>query len=135
MITVNRGVPGSLQFLLFASQACAARVITATILLVDGRVEISTETKDDGAANQDQVWEYLKTLEFPGSSGHGGKGIEIVPDKGNPLQATLKGTIRVAIQYGGVAEVTELRLVRKSKDSSSWRIHSRDVDALAKKRK
>jgi hypothetical protein len=117
-------------------EASADRALIANILLIDGRVELAAGTTDDGTASRDQVWQYLKRIVFRGSSGYLGGGLfRLVPDQGNPLQATLKGKIRVAIEYGGAAEATELRLVRKDRDSLDWRIHPDDVDALAGKRR
>lgn len=115
---------------LYLGQATfAARIIDAEIALFEGRI-VMAGTRDDGKADPATVWSYLKKVTFGD-----GRSLQIRPDKDNPLQATLKGKIKVRMDYGGEAETTKLRLIRSRETDSSWKIHPDDVDELAKPRK
>jgi hypothetical protein len=54
----------------------------------------------------------------------------IQPDADHPLQATLRGKIKVSGRYSYTREVSSLRLVRKSEAESRWQIAPEEVDRL-----
>jgi hypothetical protein len=54
----------------------------------------------------------------------------IKPDADDPLQATLKGKIKVEGRYSYTREVPSLRLVRKSETDNQWQIAPEEVDRM-----
>ena len=110
------------------SAAFAARIGTIEIR-VDGKVLLRGSTHDNGAPPPSVVWRYLSRPTGLDEL-RPEPGVEIVPDAGDPLRATLKGKIVVEVQFAGKAEVSELRLVRKS-PSAGWSVAEEDVARMA----
>ncbi|MFO0817518.1 MAG: hypothetical protein U1A77_06225 [Pirellulales bacterium] len=113
-------------------QAWAVRVVSFEILL-DGKLVLRGQVGDNGNANANEVWDYLKTLEFQEperrfvpEKERAADDFHIVPDEGNPLQATLRGEIRLFARYGGDIRVKELKLVRATPKATKWRLSPED---------
>lgn len=104
------------------THAFAARYVPFRVQL-DTKDVLEAGTGDNGSPNEDAVWRYLNRLEFEPV-----KDFRVEPDPDDVLRATLKGKIRITANYGGTVEVEELHLVRKSKDSTKWKMVSEDVE-------
>ena len=74
------------------------------------------------------MWRYLKRLELRPVKGSKGE-----PDSDDPLRATLKGKLTIESRYGGLAEVSELKLVRE-KDNAPWKVAPAEVERTFKSR-
>ena len=61
------------------------------------------------------------------------QGIKVEPDSDDPLRATLKGKLTIESRYGGLAEVSELKLVRE-KDNAPWKVAPAEVERTFKSR-
>lgn len=105
--------------------ARAERIVDAHIRLLDRHVVLRASEADDGRADSDAVWQYLKEIRFRDS-----RDIAILPDADDPLRATLRGEIRVAIRYGGSIRVSLLTLVREKKTANEWAILPEQVDKM-----
>jgi len=143
--------------LLSAKPAEAAVFIKFRIYL-NGQFILVTGTFDNGRTNKDGLWDYLKKLSLAtpravdfaelmpsaerikflrDDSARHAAGLRpqrepfvIEPDADQPLQATLKGKIKVEGRYSYTREVSSLRLVRKSETESHWQIAPEEVDRL-----
>ena len=114
--------------LLVCSQpAFAVRLVKFTVS-IGGKDVLETSTGDDGRQDADTVWRYLKRLELRPV-----KGSKVEPDSDDPLRATLKGKLTIESRYGGLAEVSELKLVRE-KDNAPWKVAPAEVERTFKSR-
>jgi hypothetical protein len=109
------------------STALAVRYVKFEIS-VDGKVALVASRGDTGQGS-DIVWWYLKQLKLRPV-----KGYEVKPDGNQPLQATLKGKVRIHARYGGDVTVNELKLVRDSVDGR-WMVDPNEVERTRKLRK
>ncbi len=128
MSTKSKCAWGVVVLIVLPSIARAARAIDTEIVLLGGRVVLTWDKLDSGTADVDTVWRYLKDAQFGGE-----RGFRIIPDKDNPLRATLEGDIIVRIRYGGSAKVNRLIMMRE-KDASAWRIEPAQIENLLKTR-
>jgi hypothetical protein len=96
---------------------------------LDGKVVLEAHRLDQGQ-EPDVVWDYLKGLEFQPE-----KDFRVPVDPDNPLQATLKGKVRIFARYGGDVTVSTLRLVRDRKELDKWRLDPKEVEKTLKLRK
>ncbi len=132
---------GAAFVLLFvASEAQAGRVVSFDVLL-DGKVVLEGRKLDQGE-DADTAWGYLSFLRFEQPNPdyipekeRPAKGFAIVPDKDDPLKATLKGKIRVFCRYAGDVELDSLKLVRAKKDGKEWQLAPEEVERTKKLRK
>ena len=108
-----------------ASSASAERVWEGHIHLVDCRMQLHFVGYEYGDLND------LQSVEI--KTGRGGGLHEarfiIVPDDDDPLRATFSGCVRVVVD-GKSAETWNLRLVRRTKLSKTWKVHPDDVKRL-----
>lgn len=102
--------------------AVAKRIINAHIAVLENSIVLMSSTSDDGNPDSDAVWGYLQRVPFGDA-----KKILIRPDPGDPLSATLRGDIEVAIEYGGSIRVSSLTLVRTHPGDAQWTIASEQV--------
>jgi hypothetical protein len=114
--------------------ASAARFVEVTVSL-DGKIVLTGSRGDDGSADVDDVWNYLKTLKLVPTEHFAG--LKIPADAQSALLKSSApvgqpGEIVVSIDYGGIATTRELRLVREPPDKygREWRIHAEDLDDL-----
>lgn len=130
-----------LFFVLVGGSAEAARVVQFEILH-DDKIVLHVRLLDQGEADFDAAWNYLKTrpLKNPVDTFlHSReeterlKAFRIEPSKEDPLKATLQGNYRIFCRYAGDIKCDELRLVRKD-ENSPWFIDPKQVDELADKR-
>lgn len=121
--------------------AQAARVVQFEIL-VDGQVVMTVNSHDQGGANADAVWNYLKTeaaknpadvYVVSGEEAERLKAFHAELSKTSGNKTTLKGKYRIFCRYGGDVTVDELKLVRANA-KAPWFIDPLQVDELAKKR-
>jgi hypothetical protein len=124
-----------------ANTAQAARVVQFEIL-VDGQIVLTVFTHDQGGADADKVWGYLKSeparnpadvYVVTGADAERLKTFHAELSKITENKTTLKGKCRVFCRYGGDVTVDELKLVRAS-NKAPWFIDPAQVDELAKKR-
>ena len=113
--------------LLCCSQPAFALRFVSFEVLIDGKAVLETSKGDEGE-DADTVWRYLKDLKLRPV-----KGYRLEADGDDPLKATLKGKVVIDAQYGGRAEVKELKLVRE-KNSEPWRIAPAEVERTFKVR-
>lgn len=106
---------------LHAPSASAERLWEGHICFVDCRLKL--DFADYGSSDMNA----LRHLEI--KTGRAGKfdqaGFSFVPDE-DPFRATFSGTIRVIVD-GWSAETRKLRLVRKTRYSQLWKIHTDDA--------
>ena len=95
---------------------------------IGGKVVIKSGGWDNGRADADTVWRYLKDLKLQPMSGFG-----VEPDREDPLRATLKGDVVIDVRYGGRAEITELNLIRANEDVP-WQIAPAEVERTLRSR-
>jgi hypothetical protein len=114
----------ALIFMLAAS-AHAARLVDFTISL-DGHVVMESVGFDSGEQPPREVWTYLQNRLFKPKPG-----FTVPADAGNPLQATLRGRIRIGTRYGGFADVPSLQLFRDDPAKNAWRLAPAEVAATA----
>jgi hypothetical protein len=115
--------------------AFAARFVPIKIY-VDGELILEGNASDDGTPDADEVWDALKrvnlgeTREFKRLAGDNiGDQLEIFRKQKGDDKAM---PIRIEVAYGGTAEITALRIQRKSPDGAGrvWRIESQQVSDL-----
>lgn len=110
---------------LLPSIAQAGRVGSIKIA-VDGHTLLTGNTFDSGSPQPAAVWRYLTSTELRPA-----EGVSIPPAQSDPLRSTLRGKITIDVQYGGKAEVKELRLIRQNL-TGGWTVDSEDVERIAK---
>lgn len=117
--------------------AFARREIHFEILL-DSKVILHGRLGDDGRAGPDEVWGYLRTLKFTQPTPEQvpederpAADFRIQPEPDRPLQARLRGKIRIFNRYGGDIVLTELQLVRSSPESEQWQLAPAEVARTA----
>ncbi len=143
--------------LLSVKPAPAAVFITFRIYL-NGQLILVTGTYDNGYTSNDGLWNNLKKLLLAApraldfaelmpsaerikflreDSARRTAGLRpqhelfaIKPDADEPLQATLKGKIKVEGRYSYTREVSSLRLVRTSETGNHWQIAPEEVDRM-----
>ncbi len=120
--------------------AYARRLIHFEILL-DGKVILHATLGDNGKASPDEVWEYLRTVKFAQPTPEQlpederpAADFRILPEPDRPLQARLRGKIRIFNRYGGDIVLTELQLVRSSPHSDQWQLAPAEVSRTAEAR-
>ena len=114
------------------SSASAERAWSGSILLVDVNLQFSFGGMEYGD------WSDFRYLKFAGNPSRGGdiNGLvpyRFLPDQGDPLCSTIKGTIRLEVDCKR-AELKELVFVR-SGPASEWRIDPKIIDSLEKDEK
>lgn len=114
--------------------ASAARFVEVTVS-VDDVIMLTGSRGDDGHADVDDVWNYLKTLKLVPTEHFAG--LKIPADAQSALLKSnapvgQPGEIVVSIDYGGIATTRTLRLVREPPDKygREWRIFAADLDDL-----
>lgn len=121
-----------LAFNLLSSPAFAARYVPIKVYF-DGELILEGNASDDGHPDADAVWEALKQVNL----GETDAFIKLFGrDVGDELkiwkkpEGELPMKIRIDVAYGGVAEVTALRVRRQRPDAAGrvWRVHPEDVD-------
>jgi hypothetical protein len=121
-------------FFMWPHEARAARFIRASVSF-DGKVILAGSTSDDGYADADGVWEYLKEIKFKATEAF--EALNVDP---TAKQAKLVGAgsgvalsdcrITVSIAYGGSSKFRELTLTRVAKDAHGreWMLDPGEVD-------
>jgi hypothetical protein len=106
------------------------------VVLIDGTPQLSTGLQariGDVPDNADNVWRHLEQAHLVPISRY-----KIVPDTDDPLQATLRGNVIIAVKYSGKseerAEVAQLRLVR-DKVNAPWKVAPVDIERTFRVRK
>jgi hypothetical protein len=113
--------------LVSGGRCLAARYVPITIS-VNGRAVLKGGTGDNGAADPDVVWRYLKNAKLQPI---GEYGVEHNPQ--DPSRATLTGTIVLEVAYAGRADLSELKLVRAD-DAASWKVAPDEIERTFKSR-
>ena len=112
------------------TSASAERLWKGYIHLVDCRLKLDFAGYESSDMNE------LRYLEI--KSGRAGNfrqaGFNFVPDDDDPFQVTFSGNIRVVVD-GWSAETRKLRLVRKTRYSGLWKVHSDDAKRLVESSK
>jgi hypothetical protein len=105
----------------------AARYVPMT-LSINGKAVLKAGSGDNGSPGPDVVWRYLKNAKFQPTNG-----FSVEPDRDDPLRATLAGNVVVDVSYGGRADVSELKLVRATKEEP-WQIAPEEIERTFKSR-
>ncbi len=124
-----------MQCLLFTGSeaAFAARPLPRFDVSVDGKPALRAFGGRRGD-NADGLWLSLKQARFEQATGpRKFPPYRVEADQDDPLRATLKGTIVIAVEEGGRADVSELRLIREN-ENAHWVIAPEDVDRTLKNR-
>jgi hypothetical protein len=111
----------SLGLLLGSGRALFAVQLIRYQISLDGKPVLVTSTTGHNE-DPDAIWKLLKKLPLRPV-----KGYHIVPDRDEPLRSTLRGTIVVQINEGGLAEVKSLRLTREA-EGAAWTIAEIEVN-------
>jgi hypothetical protein len=90
------------------------RVITMSVEL-DGKLILSATASDNGYAGPYTVWRYLKTRPMKPVTG-----FTIQPESERPLEAVLRGKLRVKVRYGAEVAASELKLTRRREGDQEW---------------
>ena len=127
----------SLGLLASAKSPAAARLVRASVV-VDGEVVLRTSTSDDGSPDADEVWGYLRGLEFEATpefaslaaarKAEGDDGsFELlgtaVPERGKSADGGpyRRPEIGLSISYGGEVELRKVRFVPAA-TAGKWRL-------------
>jgi len=105
----------------------AARYVPITIT-VDGRAALKGGTGDNGNADPDVVWRYLKNAKLQPIGDY-----RVERDPQDPLRATLTGKIILEVAYAGRADVSELKLIRAD-DFATWKVAPDEIERTFKTR-
>jgi hypothetical protein len=108
-----------------ASPARAARYVSLEVEQ-DGKVVLEGGTGDNGSPGAFEVWNYLKERPVEPVAGFV---LEVDPDR--PLEATLRGNLRVKVRYGGDVPASELKLTRRQPGSTQWFLDTAWIDSHA----
>jgi hypothetical protein len=111
----------SLALVLASSPAAFAAQIVRYQISLDGKPILATSTTGHNE-DPDTIWKLLKKLPLRNV-----KGYRIVPDRDDPLRSTLRGSIVVQVNEGGLAEVYQLRLQREA-EGGTWSIAEIEVN-------
>jgi hypothetical protein len=111
----------SLALLLISGQTAFAAQFIRYQISLDGKPILATSTTGHNE-DPDTIWKLLKKLPLRSV-----KGYRIVPDRDDRLRSTLRGSIVVQVNEGGLAEVYELRLQRES-EGGTWSIAEIEVN-------
>jgi hypothetical protein len=111
----------SLAVMFVGSRAALAVQLVRYQISLDGKPILATSTSGHNE-DPDTIWRFLKRLPLRSV-----KGYRIVPDRDEPMRATLRGSIVVQVDEGGLAEVHELRLQRESQ-GGAWSIAEIEVN-------
>ena len=96
------------------TNALADRVVSMAVEL-DGKAVFFGETGDNGAAGPYTVWRYLLTTPLRPVEGYS---VPAAPQ--SPLEALLRGKVRVKVSYGADVTAAELKLTRRQENSQEW---------------
>lgn len=110
-----------------ASRTFAERLVRISIS-INGKAVMKAGSGDNGNPTPDEVWRYLKQATF-----HPVKGFRLEPDADDPRQATLTGKVVLDVDYGGRADVAQLKLVRAAEDGA-WQIAPAEIERTFKSR-
>jgi hypothetical protein len=113
--------------LVSGGRCLAARYVPITVL-VNGRAVLKGGTSDNGDADPDVVWGYLKNAKLQANGKY-----RVEPDPHDRLQVTLKGKIVLDVAYAGRAEVSELKLVRVD-EFQTWKVAPDEIERTLKTR-
>lgn len=107
------------------SNAVGARLVKATIKL-DGTTVLEGTTGDNGRADSDTVWTYLKVIRF-----HPPNDVKNPYRISNTATAILRGKIEVNISFGGRIKTKEITVkqIFDRKGRRRWRLTPEFVDA------
>ena len=111
---IARAALSGCLLVMFVPPAVAGRDIGILVSL-EGKPWLVGAWGDNGKANADGVWQYLKTASLQVA-----KDGKVEPDAKDKSRAKLVGKIEVKIRYGGTATVKELNLVRDKRDPDRW---------------
>jgi len=112
-------------FLVSGGRCLAGRYAPITISVND-RAVLRGGIGDNGAADPDVIWGYLKNAKLQPTGEYGAE-----HDPQDPSRATLTGKIVLEVAYAGRADVSELKLVRAD-DGASWKVAPDDVERTFK---
>jgi hypothetical protein len=93
----------------------AARFVPVSVS-INGKVVIKSGRWDNGRVGADTLWRYLKDLKFQPIDG-----LDVEPDREDPLRATLTGDVAIDVRYGGRADVSSSGRTRTRRGRSSQR--------------
>ena len=105
----------------------AARYVPITIS-VNGRAVLKGGTGDNGDADPDVVWQYLKNAKLQPIGDY-----RVERDPQDPSRATLTGKIVLEVSYAGRADVSELKLIRAD-ESATWKVAPDEIERTFKTR-
>lgn len=111
----------TLALLLAGSRGAFAVQLVRYQISLDGKPILTTSTAGHNE-DPDTIWRFLKRLPLRSV-----KGYHIVPDADEPMRATLRGSIIVQVDEGGLAEVYELRLARQA-EGGAWTMAEIEVN-------
>ena len=119
---------------IWPQEASAARFIRASVSF-DGKVILTGSTSDDGHADADGVWEYLKEIKFTPTEAFDALNVGPTAKQtkqvgAGPGVALSDCRITVSIAYGGSSKFRELTLTRVAKDAHGreWMLDPGKVD-------
>jgi hypothetical protein len=105
----------------------AARYVPITIS-VNGHAVLKGGIGDNGAADPDVIWGYLKNAKLQPIGEYG-----VEHDPQDPSRATLTGKIVLEVSYAGRADVSELKLIRAG-DFATWKVAPDEIERTFKTR-
>ncbi|HEV8071840.1 MAG TPA: hypothetical protein VGP76_29270 [Planctomycetaceae bacterium] len=118
----------ALGLILISGGPClAARYVPITIT-VDGRPALKGGTGDNGNADPDVVWRYLKNAKLQPIGDY-----RVERDSQDPLRATLTGKIILEVSYAGRADLSELKLIRGD-EGGTWKVAPDEIERTFKTR-
>jgi hypothetical protein len=113
--------------LVSGGRCLAARYVPITIS-VNGRAVLKGGTGDNGDADADVVWRYLKNAKLEPIGGY-----SVERDPQDKLRATLTGKIVLEVSYAGRVELSELKLIR-AEEFASWKVAPDEIERTFKTR-
>jgi hypothetical protein len=113
--------------LVSGGRCLAARYVPITISVND-RAVLRGGMGDNGAADPDLIWGYLKNARLQPIGE-----FNVEHDPQDPSRATLTGKIVLEVASAGRADVSELKLVRAN-DGESWKVAPDEIERTFKTR-
>lgn len=121
-----------------AGHAPRTRLVMAEVSLGE-RVVLRASASDDGHPDVDEVWGYLRGMTLEPTAEFAALGVDATAEEftmlGDPFEggdgsSPRRPTVRLEIDYGGRAQVRELRLLRTATAAGkpAWRVDPAELD-------
>lgn len=138
MATVAVAATAMLSAWGIAAHAPRTRMVMAEVSQGE-RVVLRASTSDDGHPDVDEVWGYLRGMTLEPTADFAALGVDEKsaeftmrgePFEGGDGSSPRRPTLRLEIDYGGRAQLRELRLLRATTDAgkAGWRIDPAELD-------